>query len=152
MNDTWTLHGSRRREHHAWEQLHGITRTWTAAWTDVAGFHVDHLPDEPPTTTHLWAWTTDTWLRIRIDGAHWWGALLTRGGDDVGGLWSSQSIKSVPRPTITELRQWNSEDGQAKQYRGDEGVLDQHDMIQLVPLLRNTGVFIGSNDSLHNTT
>ena len=33
--------------------------------------------------------------------------------------------------------------------RGADGIIDTHDTIQLVPLRRTTGVFIGSNDSLH---
>lgn len=79
MSNTWNLHGSGRRNHSSWEHLHATTRNWTAAWADIDGFHLNHLPDQPPVATHLWAWTTNTWLRVRIDDSHWWAALLTLG-------------------------------------------------------------------------
>lgn len=147
MTDAWTLHGSGRREHRAWEHLHAITRSWTAAWADVAGFHLDQLPDEPPVTTHLWAWTTNTWLRVRLDGNHWWAALLARDSSEEEEIWRTSA--AIPQPTITGLRHWQSDAGQTKQYRGADGIIDTHDTIQLVPLRRTTGVFIGSTDSLH---
>ncbi|AOR31084.1 hypothetical protein BFF78_08545 [Streptomyces fodineus] len=40
------------------------------AWTDLNGFRLEPataLPAEPPVATHLWAWTSQTALRSRID-------------------------------------------------------------------------------------
>ena len=151
---TWTLHGSGRRDRDTWDRLHEITREWTAAWAGVDGFHINRLPDQPPVTTHLWAWAPNTWLRVRIDGPHWWGALLTCGGSVNSGLW--QDVEAVDKPTITGLRHWQSDEGQAKQFRPAEDnvqdVLDAHDQfLQLVPLRHTTGTFIGRAESLQET-
>lgn len=150
MTTTWNLHGCGRRDHDAWDHLHEITRDWTAAWAGIDGFHISRLPDRPPVTTHLWAWTTNTWLRVRVDGSHWWAALLTYGSSGESSFWSAS--EDVGEPTITSLRHWQSDDGQAKQFRPAEDNLEDiidahHRFIQLVPLRRTTGVFIGSTES-----
>lgn len=144
MTDTWALRGSGRRTRDSWDHLHAITREWTAAWAGIDGFHLDRLPDQPPLTTHLWAWTTNAWLRVRIDGPHWWAALLTCGSSEEDELWTAP--EPIEEPAITSLRHWPSAERQAMQYHGDEGVLDVHDRFkQLVPLRRTTGVFIGAS-------
>lgn len=146
MNTDWTLHGSGRRHRDTWAHLHETTRGWTAAWADHHGFHLDTMPAEIPATTHLWAWTTGRWLRVRIDTPHWWAAVLTP--DDIG-TGESWTPKNVETPQIHPVLHWNHEDKRVQQSRrrGIGDVFD-HDAIQLIPLRPSTAAFLGSRDSL----
>ncbi|WP_411574815.1 hypothetical protein [Streptomyces fradiae] len=54
-----------------WPEVRALLAETVCAWSDLDGFHVapaDHLPQDVPQTTHLWAWDTQRFLRIRIDG------------------------------------------------------------------------------------
>jgi len=48
----------------------------TAAWADIDGWHIADPPTNAPTATHLWAWSGDTAIRLRIDGQDAVGAAL----------------------------------------------------------------------------
>ncbi|MBA8825284.1 hypothetical protein FHX42_002635 [Saccharopolyspora lacisalsi] len=137
----WTLRGTGRRDADTWNQLHAVTESWTAAWADVEGFHLETMPATPPVTTHVWAWSTGRWLRVRIDGAHWWAALLANNNEQEDDLWTTS--ESIAEPSITPLRHWMPDEGQVKQYRGSDNVLGEHSMIQITPLRRTTAAFLG---------
>jgi hypothetical protein len=41
----------------------------TCLWQDLDGLHVEAPPQQPPPTSHLWAWTTTGRMhRLRLDG------------------------------------------------------------------------------------
>ncbi|MEU5524513.1 hypothetical protein ABZ759_28610 [Streptomyces sp. NPDC047860] len=56
-----------------WPQARTLLAGTTCAWADLDGFHIlpaTKLPDDrPPLATHLWAWSEDRCLRLRLDGA-----------------------------------------------------------------------------------
>lgn len=146
---TWTLHGTGRRTRDQWPLLHRHTDTWTAAWADITGFHLTTMPAHMPTTTHLWAWTSHHWLRVRIDHDRFWAALLTENAPNPDpALWSETS-EDVGAPYTTRFRNW-SNDREAKQYRGDQGVLGRDDQLQLIPLRPTTAPFIGDQSTTHH--
>jgi hypothetical protein len=141
MNDSWNLLGSNRREPDEWALLYQRAQSWSAAWADVEGFHLETMPPQPPVTTHLWAWTSRHWLRVRIDGRHWWAALLTAGTPDIrNDLWGEP--ESVAPPSVSPIRHWANE-REAKQYRGTDEIRHRNDFIQLTPLRRTTAPFVG---------
>lgn len=140
---SWHLHGSGRRTRHNWRELLELDHGWTASWADHRGYHEEPLPSDMPRTTHLWAWAPHTWLRVRIDGDHWWAALLTEGEPSAHHLWPQPD--PTPPPRITPFTNWGHARN-AKQYKaapGAENVLHRDDMIQLAPLRPTTGLFIG---------
>ena len=142
---SWTLHGSGRHKRTDWTTLHELTNGWQAAWADTSGFHHSSLPARLPATTHLWAWTTQRWLRVRVDADHWWASLLTTQPDTTP-LWSAST--TIDHVVVAPLRNWgHTQDGQPdrriKQYRGDPGALHDHAWIGLVPTLARTGQFVG---------
>ncbi len=53
-----------------WDQVTAMLAGAQAAWADYDGFHVGAAPHSPPPYSHLWAWTADWLVRIRIDGQH----------------------------------------------------------------------------------
>jgi hypothetical protein len=138
---TWYLHGSGRRTADDWRLLRSLNGDWDASWADVKGFHLEPMPSTPPITTHLWAWSGQRWLRVRVDGTNWWAALLTSGEPVAGDLWTDR--EEVPEPPITNLRHWHLDDGQVHQFRGNDELLNREDFIQLIPLRPTTAAFIG---------
>lgn len=153
MSSTWTLHGSGRREHSEWALLHHHTRDWTAAWADTGGFHVEPMPATAPATTHLWAFTTHQWLRVRIDVPYWWAAVLTldvefalsRPQEETSPSWTR---KEISPPTVVWVRHWEPNDDRIKQYVGPADVLGRHDHVQLLPPLPLCAPFLGHQNSL----
>ncbi|MGP4020996.1 hypothetical protein [Saccharopolyspora sp. 5N708] len=139
---TWFLHGTGQRTASEWSMLQSFAAGWEASWADVAGFHLEPMPAQRPVTTHLWAWSQNRWLRVRIDGAYWWAALLSSGDSVVGEPWTEQ--EKVPEPTTADIRHWHlGSDRQARQFRGNTEILDRDDFFQLVPLRQTTAAFIG---------
>jgi hypothetical protein len=57
-----TAHGR-----HPWPEIFALLTGVTCAWADLDGFHAEPAPAEPPLATHLWAWSPDRMLRVRID-------------------------------------------------------------------------------------
>lgn len=141
---SWYLQGSAQQDRASWaELLQALGDAWTASWADHHGFHQEALPAEPPRTTHLWAWRTGSWLRARIDHDSWWAALLTAGSPATAPLWKEP--EPIEQPDITWFQNWGDA-REAKQFRGNRAVLHQN-MVQLVPLLPITAVFIGDEKS-----
>lgn len=71
-----------------WPGARALLAGTTCAWSDLDGFHLqpaDRLPEDTPVATHLWAWTTDTCFRLRLDDGHALVASLhlSEGGDHV---------------------------------------------------------------------
>jgi hypothetical protein len=58
-----TAHGRR-----PWDEISTVLSGCTCAWADLDGFHCGPPPAGPPLATHLWAWSADRLLRIRLDG------------------------------------------------------------------------------------
>ncbi|MGW1677941.1 hypothetical protein [Saccharopolyspora sp. NPDC002376] len=143
---TWHLYGTGRRTADNWPRLHSVAAAWDAGWADMNGFHLEPMPGRPPVATHLWAWTAQRWLRVRIDGTNWWAALLTSGEAPVEDLWTKH--EGVPKPPSTKLRHWNPDEGQVHQFKGDKEILNRQDFIQLTPLRPTTAAFIGHNSTL----
>jgi hypothetical protein len=52
----------------SWTAISSMLSGCTCAWADLDGFHCEPAPAEPPLATHLWAWSPDRLLRIRLDG------------------------------------------------------------------------------------
>ncbi|MGW9307765.1 hypothetical protein ACWGPQ_07115 [Saccharomonospora azurea] len=144
MSAAWILRGSGRQNHAAWTQLHQHTRGWTAAWADTSGFHLEPMPTTAPATTHLWAFTTHQWLRVRIDVPYWWAAALTL-DTEFNLPWTRMPTSA---PTVVRVRHWNSDDNRIKQYTGPAGVLGHHEHVQLLPHLPLCAPFLGHQDSL----
>ncbi|MCI2416186.1 hypothetical protein MOQ72_02015 [Saccharopolyspora sp. K220] len=139
---TWFLHGTGQRTGSDWPMLQSFAADWEASWADVAGFHLEPMPEQQPVTTHLWAWSQSHWLRVRIDGACWWAALLSSDDSGVGEPWTETD--EVPEPTISDIRHWHvGSDRQVRQFRGNTEILDRDDFFQLVPLRPTTAAFIG---------
>jgi hypothetical protein len=59
-----TAHGR-----HPWATISSFLSGCTCAWADLDGFHAGPPPAGPPLATHLWAWSPDRLLRIRLDGS-----------------------------------------------------------------------------------
>jgi|SRR5271157_974773 len=54
---------------HPWATISSLLSGCTCAWADLDGFHSGPPPAGPPLATHLWAWSPDRLLRIRLDGS-----------------------------------------------------------------------------------
>ncbi|MFN0090806.1 MAG: hypothetical protein ACKVWR_11150 [Acidimicrobiales bacterium] len=54
----------------------------TAVWVDIDRVGDGPLPDRAPLTTHLWAWTNERLLRVRIDRDRFWLTELSDGDGD----------------------------------------------------------------------
>lgn len=91
-----------------WPAIHEVLQTMTCAWADYEGFHVGTVPDEPPPYTHVWAWASDSWARVRVDGDGGIVGVL-RPPDDARGIlievtertarvWSSEDLRVGPLP------------------------------------------------------
>jgi hypothetical protein len=52
-----------------WDQITALLAGDKCLWTDLGGLHgvADVPPALPVGATHLWAWRTDRWIRVRID-------------------------------------------------------------------------------------
>ena len=51
-----------------WSDAHRLAGQMDALWMDFDGVQMHTFPSDPPQATHIWAWTTDRWLRVRVDG------------------------------------------------------------------------------------
>lgn len=147
---TWTLHATGPRPLGDWPHL--TTTAMHAAWADTLGFHItEALPDTPPHTTHLWAWTTGCWLRVRVDHPHWWAAALTHDTTPTGTAWRPDPER-LPSTTIHPILHWPPGAGEiAQRTLTPTGILTTYRMIALTPLRANTATFYGTTDT-HPTT
>ncbi|MGV1006355.1 MAG: hypothetical protein ACOYEV_16670 [Candidatus Nanopelagicales bacterium] len=50
-----------------WKDAAAELAGWRCVWVDLAGPHLGHFPADPVETTHVWAWKSDAWARIRVD-------------------------------------------------------------------------------------
>lgn len=53
-----------------WPEFRALVPDWQAIWVDFDGPHVGAVPAEAPQASHLWAWSGDTWVRVRIEDGH----------------------------------------------------------------------------------
>jgi hypothetical protein len=150
MTVTWTLRGTGRRHANQWPSLATAMPTAEAAWADLTGFHIhDALPTQPPTATHLWAWTRGSWLRVRIDNAHWWAAhLTTEPNDGDPALWLH--VEKPDAVDHNEVLHWAPTAGEVAQRRLSPAEALSRPMIELTPLRASTGTFLGSTDTLEH--
>ena len=96
------------------------------------------MPATAPATTHLWAFTTHQWLRVRIDVPYWWAAVLTldvefalsRPQEETSPSWTR---KEISPPTVVWVRHWEPNDDRIKQYVGPADVLGRHDHVHARP-------------------
>lgn len=67
-----------------WARARAEFARMTCAWADLDGWHIAAAPDNPPLTTHLWAWSPGRWARVRMDGESGVVGLLSYGreGDE----------------------------------------------------------------------
>ncbi|WP_433678311.1 hypothetical protein [Nocardia sp. CA-119907] len=145
MSTAWTLHATGRQTPSTWPQL--AATTTHAAWADTDGFHITPaLPDTPPATTHLWAWTTGCWIRARIDHTDWWAAALTHNATPTGPLWAkSEALQHV---TIQPILHWPPGAGEVQQrHLTPADALTSYRMIQLAPTRATTATFLGTLDT-----
>ena len=144
---TWTMLGTGRRTANDWAALVTALPTMIAAWADPTGFHIDVVPASAPPSSHLWAWSPGTWLRVRVDQPHWWAALLTTEPHNADhDLWVTTE-KSL---TVNhhEVIHWPPEAGEVAQRRLSPSEALTLRMVELVPLRATTATFLGSLDSL----
>jgi hypothetical protein len=67
---TWYLAGLGRR---GWNDVRQLCAGMTCAWADYDGYHLvkdDGCPADAPPYSHLWAWSPDQLVRVRVDGDH----------------------------------------------------------------------------------
>lgn len=144
---TWTMLGTGRRTADDWAALVAALPAMTAAWADLAGFHIDVVPATAPPTSHLWAWSPGTWLRVRVDQPFWWAALLTtRPGIANHDLWVT-----TEEPLTVDQREvihWPPDAGEVAQRRVSPADALTLRMVELVPLRATTATFLGSRDSV----
>lgn len=110
-----------------WSQVHALARGCQAAWTDYAGFRIDPVPETCPPTSHLWAWSTDRWLRIRPDGDG--GAIVGRLQPGPAGQDTDAAVAVTARLIRTE---WHPADQRATP-RGDDLTLAEFHLIEVHP-------------------
>ncbi|MFC7343245.1 hypothetical protein [Saccharopolyspora griseoalba] len=144
MNLNWTLHGSGKRPAAEWSELHQHTHDWTAAWADTSGFHIAPMPTEKPTTTHLWAWSMGSWLRVRADGNHWWAAILTTHDREL--TWRRKD--DIGNPTIVPVLNWAQDDRRVRYREDTSSTFPNRRAFQLTPHQRTPVTFIGNEESL----
>jgi hypothetical protein len=135
----WTLHGTGERSARDWPELLSGLAGWRAAWADLDGFHLAvPLPDALPVTSHLWAWTAGGWLRVRVDGGHWWGSALLHGSGVDPSIWAVE-VEQVAEIMVERVWSWAADDGRVAQLR-PRG-LDVPE--QMVPVGPQPAVYIG---------
>jgi len=99
-----------------WVEARSLLAGTTCAWADLDGFHVtgaDRLPEEPPQSTHLWAWDPNRCLRLRIDGTRALAAALHPGQD------GAEQVRVHVRPGTP----WAEDDKQAGPLRPEAHAL-----------------------------
>lgn len=141
----WELRGRPESAVADWPAMAEYLADWRAAWADLDGLHIDApAPRTLPTTSHLWAWTTSAWVRVRIDGDRWIGGGLFRGTHPEAEVWTA------PRENVDVVTDvicsWAKDDGRVLQLRLAEGDIPPR-MQQLVPIGPNPAVYIGSVES-----
>jgi hypothetical protein len=95
-----------------WPLIVGLLGGCTCAWADLDGFHLGAPPAEPPLATHLWAWSPDRLLRIRMDGSD--GIVAELHLSDAG---QGEPVEVTERDAVT----WMPDDGRVSaddQWRG----------------------------------
>lgn len=143
---TWNLQGTTELTSAGWPDLVHLLAGWRAAWVDLDGMHIDvDLPTALPITSHLWAWTSGGWLRVRVDGDRWWAGALFRGEAPGSGLWGAKP-DTVEDVTVHLIRSWSPTEGRTAQRRLAAGAVPPT-MRQLVPVRARPAVYIGSSDS-----
>lgn len=144
---TLNLYGTTRRSAKAWRYLlESLPAGMTAAWADLTGFHVTAgLPKELPRTTHLWAWTAGTWLRLRVDHPHWWAAMLSADSTGHGNTWTAGPEEVTVH--VHPLLPWVIPDKRIAQHRITSPDTLALPMIEFVPLRRTTASFVGAEET-----
>ena len=142
----WILRPTMERPAADWPDMVHTLNGWKAAWVDLEGVHIDvSPPSDLPITSHLWAWTTSAWVRIRIDGDRWAGSGLFRGtGHPDSAAW--RGSKDVDHVMTDLIRSWAPDDGRVAQRRISEGEVPAQ-MHQLVPVQAKTAVYVGTVES-----
>ncbi|GGL19451.1 hypothetical protein [Mangrovihabitans endophyticus] len=87
----------------SWETLAAtLTTAQETAWADYDGFHIGAPPTQPPPYSHLWAWSTEWLIRVRLDAGTAIGAVLhlaepTTGHPDLHTVqWTLHHTRSWP--------------------------------------------------------
>lgn len=133
------LEGTGMRTADRWPDLVTALPGLTAAWADLDGFHMDAPPIDLPITTHMWCWREDLWVRLRVDGARWVGAVLHGGRATLLNGLRAHQHKDGLTADVTTLIPWSPQDRIGPQR--NPAVLRSMD--QLVPRLPRTAAFIG---------
>lgn len=61
-----------------WADAAMILPTMSWMWADLGGWQTTEvLPATPPVATHVWGFSSDAWVRLRLDGHDVTGAQLT---------------------------------------------------------------------------
>lgn len=81
-----------------WSEITSVLAGCTCAWADLDGFHAGPPPAGPPLATHLWAWSPDRLLRVRVDGSDGIAAELHL--SDVG---QGEAVTVTERDAVTWL-------------------------------------------------
>jgi hypothetical protein len=74
---TWYLAGL---GHRTWNDVRQICAGMTCAWADYDGYHLvkgGGCPAAAPPYSHLWAWSPELLVRVRVDGDHGVVGILT---------------------------------------------------------------------------
>lgn len=76
----WLVAHGRR----SWLEILPLLADCTCLWADLDGIHAATPPAGPPLSTHLWAWESGRFLRIRVDGTDGIAAELRLSGPGQG--------------------------------------------------------------------
>jgi hypothetical protein len=82
----------------SWLQTRVLLDETTCAWADLDGFHCEGPPTDPPLTTHVWAWSDQRMLRLRVDGAEAVAAELQLGPPDMNDAADNTGNASAGKP------------------------------------------------------
>jgi hypothetical protein len=72
---TWTLLGLGWQP---WTRVVELCDGLTCSWGDYTGFHTGDCPPTAPPYSHVWGWSSDRFVRVRVDGDQGIVGLLTR--------------------------------------------------------------------------
>lgn len=86
---SWMLHGLGVVP---WERVRQTCAGLQCAWADYDGFQGGDCPPEAPPYSHLWAWSPDRLVRVRIDGVSGILGVLTRGPTPLDGTVDPESV------------------------------------------------------------
>jgi hypothetical protein len=98
----------------AWPAARQLVGSAECCWSDLDGWHVAPLPDDPPLATHVWGWDRDVLWRLRVDGDRAVVAALRPVQAVAGQPVDEPAISERVRVRSTRSRGWPAADQQVR--------------------------------------